>query len=321
MRLKYKTRLEKLDEISNMLPDGKFIAVFGTSHTSGVCKRGESENLALSDYWCKQLSDLTGYPVFNASMPGNDNETIIQQLIDFFDTERSSNAVHILVELRVNEGAFRISRDLIDDFSALRRQEFYPQLKNCHDIGNELFDVSTGTEKAWDTINENFLARIVNVFDRLPRLEREERIRGMHVQKEKDYEVAEWKVDLISDMTESYRDHVSTTMLPYIEDYNRIKTMSALCRAHGVKFNWFCWDEHIEHQKPSTEYRVVKNAFTQVTDVFDTELNGLETSVVTQFNKTLGMFEKLDKYKCDCGHYIEDVHHYVAQQITKEILQ
>ena len=319
MRLKYKTRQQKLEEINQILPQGKFIAVFGTSHTSGVCKRGDTESLELSDYWTSQLSDLTGYPVFNASLPGNDNETIIQQMVDFFDTERSANAVHVLVELRVNEGAFRISRDLIDDFSLLRRVEFHPQLKNCHDVEDQVIDVSTGMKNPWDTINENFLIRIVNKFGDLPRTHRERIVQGMHVRKDIDYEVADWKVDLITDMSESYRDHVSSTMLPYIEDYNRIKTMSALCRARGVKFNWFCWDEHIEHEKPSTEYRVVKNAFSQVTDVFETELKVLETSVLTQFKKTLGLFEKLNNYECDCGHYTEPVHTFVATQISKEI--
>jgi hypothetical protein len=103
MRLKFKTREEKLSDLAEFLPDGNFIAVFGTSHTSGICKRGDSEAIAHEDIWASIVGSELNLEVVNASNPGNDNETIIQQLIDFLDMPGVlERCKHIICELRVD---------------------------------------------------------------------------------------------------------------------------------------------------------------------------------------------------------------------------
>ena len=168
MRLKFKTREDKLSELSQYLPDGDFIAVFGTSHTSGVCKRGDSEAISREDIWAEQVGAALGLPVFNASMPGNDNDTIVQQMIDFLDVPGArERCKRVICELRIAEGTTRMSRDLLGDFGVFRRAEFVPQLTNCYSVpAKTVVDPEDGGLVGHTTITDKLLVRLPTSFKR-----------------------------------------------------------------------------------------------------------------------------------------------------------
>jgi hypothetical protein len=86
MRLKFRSPSERLKVIQDTIPEGKFIAFFGTSHTSGSCVRdGMGEQIDLSRIWAQQVADHMGLPLFNASNPGIDNDIMIQMMLDFLE--------------------------------------------------------------------------------------------------------------------------------------------------------------------------------------------------------------------------------------------
>jgi hypothetical protein len=319
MRLKFKTREDKLSELSQYLPDGDFIAVFGTSHTSGVCKRGDSEAISREDIWAEQVGAALGLPVFNASMPGNDNDTIVQQMIDFLDVPGArERCKRVICELRIAEGTTRMSRDLLGDFGVFRRAEFVPQLTNCYSVpAKTVVDPEDGGLVGHTTITDKLLVRLPTSFKRQD--------------KKRQYQLlldmlpdiidtpAPSMYDVVMDVLDNFINYENISMLPFIKDYNFVKTMNAIWRWNGIPFNWFCWDEHAQFGDPTDDFKVVRSAFKQVTDVFDTEVKLLAGSAHKHCSKSLPSDTKFSDFNCECGHQNEVMHKFVAEQIIKEI--
>lgn len=318
MRLFFKSREQKLADLLAYVPEGDFIAVFGTSHTSGVCKRGDSERIEPDLIWPTLVAEHYGLPVFNASNPGNDNETIVQQMLDFLDlpgvTERCK---YIICELRVNEGAFRIGRDIVGEFRPYRRFDWDPQLKNCFAVGPKEVKDSDGGVVGHHTIADKMLYRTTSNFFKMPMDKQRSMIRD--IMPDADGMMPDGAFDVISQAVETFNLTENVTMAPFIHDYNHIRTMSKLCRLAGIPFKWFCWDKHSEVDGPSDEYKCVKAAYTQVTDVFETEVSTLVNSATGLFEKGLPRGETIEAYKCDCGHETEPVHKFVSERIIKAI--
>ena len=318
MRLKFKTREEKLSDLAEFLPDGNFIAVFGTSHTSGICKRGDSEAIAHEDIWASIVGSELNLEVVNASNPGNDNETIIQQLIDFLDMPGVlERCKHIIGELRVAEGTTRFGRDLFGNLEILRRAEFVPQLTNSY-FGPKLeARDSDGGLVGHITVADKLLSRLTTSFLKLKKKEQMQLLQSMVLDVNQPAVGA--MHDIVMDILHSFSNYENVSMLPFVKDYNHIRTMSALCRAHNIGFNWFCWDEHAQFEDPTEEYKVVKSAFKQTTDVFDTEVVSLAGSAHKHFVKSLPPDVKFSDFNCECGHQNEGMHRFVADNIINNI--
>ena len=317
MRLGFKSREEKLSELSERFPSGDFMAVFGTSHTSGICKRGDSEAIAHEDIWAEIVGDSLGLPVLNASNPGNDNETIIQQMIDFLEIPgAASRCKHIMCELRVAEGTTRFSRDLLGSFDILRRAEFVPQLTNSYMGPDKEVRSSDGALVGHVTVADKILTRLTTSFLKLKKKEQMELLQGMVL--DINQPVVSSMHDIVLEILHSFSNYENVSMLPFVRDYNYIRTMSALCRGHGIPFNWFCWDEHAQFEDPTEEYKVVKSAFKQTTDVFDTEFPSLDGSAHRHFIRNVKDI-KFSDVLCECGHQNEVFHKFVAERIVRDV--
>lgn len=317
MRLKFKTREEKLSDLAELLPDGDFIAVFGTSHTSGICKRGDSEAISHDDIWASIVGNNLGLKVFNASNPGNDNETIIQQMIDFLEIPGASERCkHIICELRVAEGTTRFGRDLLGSFDILRRAEFVPQLTNSYAGPKIEGKNSDGGLIGHITVADKLLSRLTTSFLKLKKNEQIQLLQTMVL--DINQPVVSAMHDIVIDILNGFSNYENISMLPFIKDYNHIRTMSALSRSNGIKFNWFCWDEHAQFSDPSDEYKVVKSAFNQTSDVFQCEIQSLKGSAHTNFvrNNSNAIFKDT---LCECGHQNELFHKFVASSIVQEL--
>ena len=95
-----------LEELNKGLPDQPFIAVFGTSHTYGTCKKGDQIVLKESDIWYSVLAKRMGMPVVSFAIPGNSNPRMQMQLMDFLEMENSKYCKHVFCEIRLSDGEF-----------------------------------------------------------------------------------------------------------------------------------------------------------------------------------------------------------------------
>lgn len=312
----YKLLEHKLEDINQQLPETEFIAVFGTSHTSGYCERNGETELVLDDFWAERLSKYTGLPVVNLSLIGNNNTTMGHQLAEFLLLDRSSNCVQVICETRVGEHVFVISNDTVEDFDDFERKNFLPQLSNVFALKNiENFD---GLYKKFpkDTIHDLLQLRAPVTLLKLSKKDQINYIQKSHPGELDD--VPNYVFKSIREQIENYDNHVRHTMRPFIEDYNCIKMMSQLCKLRNISFNWFCWDKNYLRDRRDTNYDVVHRAFRLTSDVFDREVSGLSGSVMDHFEKTIDE-TKLKEYKCDCGHWDERVHDYVAKNISEAL--
>jgi len=304
---------DTLAELNKQLPEEKFIAVFGTSHTSGNCVRGDKISLEKSDFWTTHVGDVMGTPVINFSVSGNDNPNMIQQMIDFLLLPGSSNCIQVVCETRLAQPAFRISRDLLNDFTDLRRNAFEQQLTSGYDWNDP--DITQVKYKR-NTVDDKLMLRLPNSllkmgFDYLKNY-------VTKLNPSQRYDIDPEVFDKIVEQIEQFDKHTIVTMKLVIEDYQQIKTMASLCKLRGVKFNWFCWDDHSLISNKDVDYRVVKRAFIQTSDIFDSEISGLEESAIRKFKDSINSTD-VTKYKCECGHYTEEVHQFIADAVLESI--
>ena len=303
---------DTLTELNKLLPEEDFIAVFGTSHTSGNCVRGDSISLDKQDFWTTQVGTILGVPVINFSVSGNDNPNIVQQMTDFLLLERSSNCIQVICETRLAQPAFRISRDLLNDFTDLRRNAFEQQLTSGYDWNQSDSEVMFKR----NTVDDKLMLRLPNSllkmgFDFLKNY-------VTKLNPSDRYDIDEDVFAKIVEQIEQFDKHTIVTMKLVIEDYQQIKTMASLCKLRDVKFNWFCWDDHSLISNKDVDYRVVKRAFIQTSDIFDVEIPGLEESAMRKFKASINSTD-VTKYKCECGHYNEEVHQFIADAVLEGI--
>lgn len=303
---------DTLDSINELLPEQDFIAVFGTSHTSGNCVREDSTSLDNEDFWSTQVGIIMGIPVINFSVAGNDNANMIQQLTDFLLLDRSSNCVQIICETRLAQPAFRISRDVLNDFTDLRRNQFEQQLTSGYDWNNTDAEVMFKR----NTIDDKLMLRLPNSLLKMGFTYLKDYVTKLNPSDR--YEIEEDVYNKIVEQIEQFDKHTIVTMKLVIEDYQQIKTMASLCKLRNVKFNWFCWDDHSLISNKDVDYRVVKRAFIQTSDIFDVEIPGLEESAMRKFKASINSID-VTKYKCECGHYTEEVHQFIADAVLEGI--
>jgi hypothetical protein len=321
MRLKFRSPSERLKVIQDTIPEGKFIAFFGTSHTSGSCVRdGMGEQIDLSRIWAQQVADHMGLPLFNASNPGIDNDIMIQMMLDFLDLPESDRCVRVISEIRVAEGTFRLGRDMFNGFTEYRRKEFVPQLTNCFEIPAPEVKAKDGDVTGHITVGDRLMARVPINYNRIDNQSLKDMALNSVIQGGSDVP-REYVHDVVSEIVEVVEKYIAPTMSPFIEDFYKIRTMRHLCKLKGIPFNWFCWDTHSQFYDPSTEYRVVKDAFSQVTDIFKVQIKcfdkGAKYSFKEYWEDNLG--NDWGQVNCECGHQTEEMHDYVAKKIIKEL--
>ena len=304
----YKTVDQKLQDINQLLPETDFVAVFGTSHTSGYCERNNEKEINASDYWSENISDL---PVVNFSLIGNNNATMAEQVGEFFTLARSQYCKTVICEVRIGEHTFLASSDIIEEWDELERCNFLPQLSNTYALKN--YETFGGLFKKFpkNTVHDMLLTRVPISLLKLKRKAQENYLKGthpIHLDELPNYSYKNLHAQMIN-----YDENVKHTMFPFIQDYNMVKLISLLCQIKGVKFHWFCWDENVLADMDDVAYRVVHNAFQKSSKIFDQEVTGLQGSAVENFKKTIS--DSINNYMCDCGHYDETVHKFVSEKI------
>lgn len=318
MRLRGKSSVDKFKIIRDSIPDGDFIAVFGTSHTSGVCVRGESGEIDRNDIWASLVGEHLGLPVFNASLEGTDNPTMTQMMLDFFELEESSRCKRIINEVRIAEGTFRIGRDLFDSLDTYRRKDFVPQLSNGFDVPKPEFRPEDGDAGGHITIGDKFLSRIPISYNR-----RKDHIKDQVLNSviQGDSSMPRDIADaVLSGLVEKMEETIFATMVPFIEDYYQVRTMDQISRMKGIPFNWFCWDTHPYFRDPPDDYRACRNAFKTSTKIFDSEIDYFKKGARYEFQKHWeSQGKNFEEVLCDCGHQNEEMHKWISEIIIKEL--
>jgi hypothetical protein len=310
----YKTLEQKFEEINQMLPEHDFVACFGTSHTSGACERpNQGIEIPLENYWCNNI----GKPAYNFGLVGNNNDTLVQQVSEFLQLERSKHCSQIIVEARLGETVTRASMDTLGDLELIGRKNYNIALSS-HFESKELRHEKYGWNlyPMRDTVHDGLLLRLP-----ISLIKGKDRIT--------DYANSCFPSDenpvnktihrSIKRIIETYHDEVAHTVLEAVLDLQNIKTMEAMCKIAGKKFMWFHWDNNALHNDRNDDWLHVKRCFDQISDIWRNEVPGLHGGVCYEFQKTLTDGLTLDDFTCDCGHQTEPVHDFVAEKI-KEVL-
>jgi len=313
-RIMYKTLDNKLEDINTLLPETDFVAVFGTSHTSGYCERNGKKELELEQFWSEQLSNKLGIPVINFSLIGNNNMTIVQQLTEFCGLARSNHCRLIICETRIAEHVLTISNDYLTGFEEMKRTNFLPQLSENYVHSNLMHESGSFKQFPTDTVHNLLLTRIPVTLTKLSKDHQVKYLVDSHPGNET--KLPNWSYKSISNQLKTYQNHVMHTMQPFIDDYNYIKLMNNICNIKGIKFKWFCWDINLLMDETDNDYKLIKRAFKQTSTIFETEISGLKNSVVSNFKSVT---KDLAQYKCNCGHWDETVHEFVATKIHESL--
>ena len=288
-------------QIELKLPDEPFIAVFGSSHTHGDCRRGESQHIAKDQIWTSLLSKSLGIRVVNFAVPGNDNRVITQQIIDLFEQPGSENCRLIIAEVRYGATNIDFSHSIFADLNVQPKYIVSPLWAGT-DFETTWWKQEVFTQIALGKLNQQYARSIA--------------AKAMNI---KDHSQApQQAVDVLLSAADGFNKIWGTGHMPLIYDLQSIRTMMALADAKGVPFKWFCWST--TNMFRNNNSRQIHDIFEKTTRVFDSIIPEFEDTVVKGFEKIFGESE-YSSTLCECKHNNEVLHSWVADQIQPNIIQ
>lgn len=287
------------EDILREIPDGEFIAIFGTSHTHGCCEKNNREvtHIDTEFTWADIVSRELKVPYVNFAIPGNNNRVIIQQIIDFLDLpDVSSRCKMILCEVRFGDIAGRYFFDLFAD------------KYKSEEIPRKPFLAGKYTAHWLDRVSGAFVPKSNEGYA-------ESLVRNSNPAFE-NYVPQEAITDMKNIITTYIKSGLSSSEL-VVNDLLDIRVMRKLSEGANIPFKFFFWDHNkISH---SSEY------FKQIADLFDemynldrSNIKNLMPNVNTKGYQEFGE-KKWRAAECECGHKDHTVHAWVAKQIIEEL--
>ena len=310
--IKYITRDVSEQEILATMPKGDYIAVFGTSHTYGKCIRGdEATMLDEDDMWAHALGNKLGLEVLNISKPGNYNVNIVRQMIDFHELpdEVKSRCKVMVAEVRAGDTAGIMCTDLIEQ----------------PEIPNKQLNKTITDSYAFLTLGESIYnwenslnAQFTNPISEGRELEEYSRSLIDHVGHYDDMAVPDAVVSNVMKYIDNHMHASSVSITPLLRDYDNIRTMKIMSDMAKIPFMWYCWDSH--EVLTLEEQFFCERVYEKTSTIFDARIPKFELGVTQEYDFRFGV-DELDRQKCDCGHYGENVNEWVAEQVKERIIE
>lgn len=291
-----------MESIPLELPAEPFIAVFGTSHTSGVCRQGDKPALDKSQFWTDIISRNTGIRVVNFSIPGNTNATMLEQIISLLEQPGWKNCKMIIAEIRWMDTQMSICHSVFAPFNSNRKELMIPSLWGGHDHNQEWWRQVTYSNIAMSKMSHAYAERIVHTAMNLPSNE----------------SAPTPAVDMLVEGSIAVSKITHTGHQQLIDDIRSIRAMAAIATTHAVPFLWFNWTYMSLASHDNPDVVVLKEIFKKTTRVFDSMTESLYPSVEAAYVKEFGASGWRDTL-CDCRHNNEEIHAFVAERISPEI--
>lgn len=352
--------LTNIDVINSRLPDEKFIAVFGTSHSSGACDRG-GDDLFINneDVWATQLAEKMGVKVVNFSVPGTTNTFLMLRLMEFLQMEKSKNCTHVFFENRFAEMALELSFDK-SPFHPSTLMTYYETglVALGNEVGISKFTIDNLVPDYYSNDREkqkfhNIIKSIENVFFwRIPLVSSDERLRETLNKHRSTFET-EISALIPEDQRDTAWDEFVENIVKYktvfrtlhhggltlkTRDLVSLASAGMMVKARGINFNWFCWDT-----KPVSPMKRFKNTLNHNPDFYERHgistadelndgINNLlenvypflfedEIKSLTKGATATYLYEFGDLPECcNCGHQTESFHSWVAEKIYKYLI-
>ena len=307
-------RLDQQD-IINKVPKGDYIAVFGTSHTYGLCDRGEDgrdgDLLDEDGMWVFSLGKKLGIEVFNVSMPGNYNINMVRQMTDFFELPKEviSRCKLIIAEPRVGDTAGIMCTDVIEELD-VSVKELNQVLTNSY-----AFNVLNKKQYIWET---NVYAQFTNPASQ--NMTTEDYARRL-IGNVGHYEDDIPPPSVLKNVTNYIDHHTRTSAISIsslLRDYENIRTMKQFASMANIPFMWFCFDS--QNILDDEEVALWEKIYTETSTLFDARISKLELGVVDEYELRFGE-DALYGEQCNCGHFSEVVNNWVSNMVHKQIIE
>jgi len=288
------------EEIMDMIPPGKFIAIFGTSHTKGCCELNDKKvtHIDREYIWPHLVSEGSGIKYVNFAVPGNENFRIEQQILDFFELPGAKeNCVMVIVEARCGDISGRFSVDLFAD-------NIHPKQLTGGILG-------AGYYACW-------LDRILMGF--VPKERDRNKIAEVLITANQDWDIDTVPESAIDDLLQIIEVHSKSALISSekaILDLLSIRTMRGLVEAHGIDFKYFIWDTM---KLSSTDtFQTIRNHIMKTYDLDRSIISTLSPNCHESAIKELGDYLWNTELVCDCGHRNHVGHQWVANKILEEL--
>lgn len=286
-------------DLSEFAPENDYILILGTSHSCGVCVRGDRHFLdSQEEVWCYQVAERLGLDVFNISVGGQTSLNMLAQFNDYFEYFDKSKCKMVFAEVRLHEGSEVFSNDLIKDFNYTDRaySKITPAIAMGRDIGAHS-----------SLIDSVLLNRFVFNHKKSNSAE--------NIAKAVDINAGPTSIKMLKQVIDTYTQVSSLTSRDYIRDLVYIQSLISLSKAHGIPFYWFGWDNSFVD---ATNKIWIDAGFEKVTNIFENRFKFIPTGLVEIFERTYG-FDKMMEIKCECGHFGTEMHDLAAQLILQEL--
>lgn len=291
------------EEIASLFPEGNFIVVFGTSHTSGCCEKGEFTHIDVEDRWCNIVADHYGLPVVNLSLPGNYNRFIVQQVIDFLelpDVKERCNLV--LLEARTGDLAGKYYFDLFAD-------EPHGGIPvNRHIVNSDLIK------------GISWMDAIVGPFVPIKQ-NKDSYVRGLILSANPNFGSLEMvptpAVEQMQNIISTFASTVLLSQQQAVEDMLDIRIIQHLITSRGIPFRFFVWDPmKIGNGK---YYQKTRQVYDELYNMNKYIVKGLYPNATDAACREVGNSKWNIDWDCDCGHRDEGAHKWVASKIIDEL--
>jgi hypothetical protein len=294
--------MESIPLVPLELPAEPFIAVFGTSHTSGSCRQGDKQALDKSQFWTDIISRNTGLCVVNFSIPGNTNATMLEQIISLLEQPGWKNCKMIIAEIRWMDSQMSICHSVFAPLDSNRKELMIPSLWGGHDHKQKWWNRVTHSNIAMSKMTHAYAERVVHA------------AMNLHCNES----APATAVDMLVEFSIAGGKITHTGHQQLIDDIRSIRAMAAIAAAHAVPFLWFNWNymSLASHDNPDVVF--LKEIFKKTTRVFDSMTESLYPSVEAAYVKEFGAPGWRDTF-CECRHNNEVIHAFVAERISPEI--
>jgi hypothetical protein len=307
-----------MKQLNDLLPDTDFIAVFGTSHTYGACRKDSINQTVIADHdiWINIVGEHLGMPVVNFALEGNVNTVILSQVIDFLKLPKSKLCKRVFLEVRVGERVIRMSSDIAGgppyNYKDVQTLPKISDLSVSKYIQNKFPTYGRGISRTRSN-NHNYIWRLgvpadAETFNKKLKStlvapgfwKTDEDIPTLFIKRINEYK------DI---MTEMYFGHD----IQYIDDWSHIQIMITLLKTHGIDCLWFCWDG--VSAKSRNKYAALLDTYDQTMDIKKYMVKDMTWGASTAHEDETGDTLHL----CDCGHRDENFHQWIAHKIYTQI--
>ena len=306
-----------MKQLNDSLPDTDFIAVFGTSHTYGACRKDNIKQTVISDHdiWSSIVGRHLGMPVVNFALEGNVNTVILSQIIDFLKLPKSKLCKRVFLEIRLGERVIRMSSDLAGG-PPHSVHETIPKLSDLSlsKHGQKTFsDYSSGIARIRSS-NHRYIWRLGIPYDAETFIKKLKSTLVAPGFWETDEDIPPLFIKRINEYKDMMMEMYFGQDIHYIDDWGFIQTMITLLKAHDIECLWFCWDGIAVKNKD--HYTALLDAYDQTMDIKKYMVKDMTWgATITHKDENDGKVMHL----CDCLHRDENFHQWVAHKICTQI--